>query len=304
MTADQLEALVTITQVGGFTEAAQKLGRSQPAISRRIHELEQELGASLFERIGRKATLSAAGKELLPYAEAALASMRDGARAVRGRVDMQTVVALRIAVVGTLADADFVKALRIFRKQFRNASVELQTATSREVSALVRSGEASLGLRYFPDADPRLESISLGTERLHVIVPPSYRIRAARLSNLRLLDHEKWLSFPPDRRQPESFGTVLERELNASGVSNPSIVAVDSLTAQKRLVQAGLGVALMPMSSVREELRIGNLRAIEVASLKAGLPVVLIRRKRGYQSPLWTEFVKVLERSFTSISAR
>ncbi|MFG1709460.1 LysR family transcriptional regulator [Nonomuraea sp. M3C6] len=116
-----------------FTGASRKLNRSQPAISRRIRELEQSLGAVLFERTGRRVLLTG-----------------QGAPAAR------------------------------------------------------------------------------------------------RLPDLRVLQDERWLGFPPERGQPDSFGHLLERQLPACGLVDPSITHIDSLTAQKRLVQAGLGVALMP----------------------------------------------------------
>jgi DNA-binding transcriptional LysR family regulator len=162
------------------------------------------------------------------------------------------------------------------------------------VSALVRSGEADLGLLYYPDADPKLESIPLGEEELHVVVPATHRITARRLPDLRPLQDENWLGFPAERGRPGSFRNLLERQLTGSGMVNPSITTVDSLTAQKRLVEAGLGVALMPISSVREELRIGSLRMIDVPSMNARIPVVAVRRTAGYQSQAATAFLKVL----------
>ncbi|GAA3552327.1 LysR family transcriptional regulator [Nonomuraea rosea] len=295
MTVEEVEAFVCIAQLGGFTEASRRLNRSQPAISRRIRELERSLGAPLFERAGRGVTLTEAGKTLLPYAEAVLATIRDGERAVQDLAKEpgggQT---LSIAIVGTLADSHLVDALRRFESEFQDVSVKLRTATSREVSALVRGGEASLGLRYFPDADPKLESIPLGTEQLLVVVPASHPVTAGRLPDLRALQNERWLAFPPERGQAASLSHLLERQLPASGPAQPSITRIDSLTAQKRLVEAGLGVALMPISSVREELRIGSLRGIEVESLDASLPVVAVRRVRGYQSRLATAFLTML----------
>jgi DNA-binding transcriptional LysR family regulator len=296
MTVEEVEAFVCIAQLGGFTEASRRLNRSQPAISRRIRELERSLGAPLFERAGRGVTLTEAGRTLLPYAEAVLATIRDGERAVQDLAKEpgggQT---LSIAIVGTLADSHLVDALRRFESEFQDVSVKLRTATSREVSALVRGGEASLGLRYFPDADPKLESIPLGTEQLLVVVPASHPVTARRLPDLLALQNERWLAFPPERGQAASLSHLLERRLPASGSTQPSITRIDSLTAQKRLVEAGLGVALMPISSVREELRIGSLRGIEVESLDASLPVVVVRRVRGYQSRLATAFLTMLK---------
>ncbi|MBP2321344.1 DNA-binding transcriptional LysR family regulator [Kibdelosporangium banguiense] len=292
MTLDEIETFVCIAEVGGFTEASRRLHRSQPAVSRRIHELEQSLDAVLFERAGRRVTLTEAGRALLPYAEAALAAVRDGERAVRDR----TVGALtfRLAIVGTLADSHIVDALRAFTARFDEVTVDLRTATSREVSALVRSGEADLGLRYHPDTDPKLESIPLGDEKLYVIVPPAHRITAAELPDLLPLRDEKWLGFPAERGKQGSFRNLLERHLAAAGLQHPQITTVDSLTAQKRLVEAGLGVALMPVSSVREELRIGSLRMIDVPSMNARIPVVAVRRIAGHQSQAATAFLQVL----------
>jgi DNA-binding transcriptional LysR family regulator len=289
MTFDEVETFVCIAEVGGFTEASRRLHRSQPAISRRIHELERRLGAELFERAGRRVTLTDAGRTLLPYAEAALAAVRDGESAVRDRAG-QGALSFRLAIVGTLADSHIVDLLREFTSGSAGVSVDLRTATSREVSALVRSGEADLGLRYNSDSDPKLESIPLGDEKLYVVVPAGHRIMAKRLPDLHSLQDEQWLAFPAERGQSGSFRGLLERLL----ARNAAITTVDSLTAQKRLIEAGLGVALMPVANIREELRIGSLRVIDVDGLDARIPVVAVRRAGGYESRAVTEFLALL----------
>lgn len=293
MNLDEIETFLCIAELGGFTKAAERLNRSQPAISRRITMLEQSVGAPLFEREGRRATLTDAGKVLLPHAETALAALRDGYSAVRERTHKAGGF-LTLAIVGTLADTHIVGALRKFRSRFKDARIELRTATSREVSDLVRRGDAALGVRYFPDVDPKLNCIELGTERLYVVVPASHRITADRLTGIEPLAEERWLGFPPTRSQPESFGRLLETQLIAAGLNNPSITSVDSLTAQKRLVEAGFGISLMPKASVREELRIGSLRVIEVESLKPRIPVVVVLRRNGYRGAAADALVDLL----------
>src|SRR5437762_13753226 len=84
MELDHVEAFVAIIRRGGFSRAATTLHLSQPAISRRLHLLEHELGAPLFERIRSGVVLTDAGRAFLPHAEALLASMRDGIDAVGG----------------------------------------------------------------------------------------------------------------------------------------------------------------------------------------------------------------------------
>jgi DNA-binding transcriptional LysR family regulator len=302
MTLDELESFVCIASGSGVTEASRRLHRSQPAISRRIRQLEQGLGAPLFERLGRGVRLTDAGRALLPHAEAALAALRDGERAVRelGTRASEPLV-LKLALVGTLADSHIVEALRRFRTRFPGVRVELRTANSLEVSDLVRRGEAHLGLRYFADPDPRLESIALGSEEVSVVVPAAHRVRAKRVPDLRVFATDAWLGFPADRRHPEAS---LERRLIAAGLENPRITPVDSLTAQKRLVEAGLGIALLPRSSFREELRRGRLRTVAVGSLSAEQPVVAVRRSAARHSALAQALLEILARGPSDLSRR
>lgn len=302
MTLDELESFVCIATGAGVTEASRRLHRSQPAISRRIRQLERSLGAPLFERFGRGVRLTDAGRALLPHAEAALASLRDGERAVRelGARSSEP-LRLQLALVGTLADSHIVDALRRFRARFPGARVELRTANSLEVSDLVRRGEAHLGLRYFADPDPRLESLPLGSEEVRVVVPAAHRVRARRVPDLRAFEGDVWLGFPVDRRHPEAS---LERRLIAAGIASPRITPVDSLTAQKRLVEAGLGIALLPRSSFREELQRGRLRTVAVASLHAEQPVVAVRRRGAHQSALALALLEVLARGTSELSRR
>ena len=294
MTLDELESFVAIAGGAGFTEASRQLHRSQPAISRRIRQLEQALDVRLFERVGRGSRLTDAGRALLPHAEAALASVRDGERAVREAGERaEAPLRLELAIVGTLADRPLVEALRKLRRRFPGAAIALRTANSREVSAFVRRGEADLGLRYHRDPDPRLECLALGAERLFLVVPPEHPVRTRRVASLRAFASDSWLGFPVRADSPEGS---LERTLLAAGIERPSVTPVDSLTAQKRLVEAGLGVALLPRSAFREELGRGSLRAIEVANLGTVQPVFAVLRRRGLRSPLALALLERLQK--------
>src|SRR5438552_2606801 len=133
MELDHVEAFVAIVRRGGFTRAAATLHLSQPAISRRLHLLEHELGAPLFERIRSGVVLTDAGRAFLPHAEALLASMHDGIDAVSGlrRADRGTVT---LAVVGTLASTTLTDRLRRFREA--HPAIDLRLRTALRVPAL------------------------------------------------------------------------------------------------------------------------------------------------------------------------
>jgi DNA-binding transcriptional LysR family regulator len=284
MEVDHVEAFVAIVRRGGFTPAARTLHLSQPAISRRVHLLEEELGAPLFERVRSGVVLTDAGRAFLPYAEALLASMRDGIEAVAAlRGGDRGSVAL--AIVGTLASTSLTERLRRFRERHPAVDLRLRTALSAEVSGLVRRGDATLGLRYDADPHPDLVSTPVHDEPMLPVCSARHRLARRRHVDARALAGERWVAFP---RRPapaqEPYASALERGLALAGVSGAEIVPVDSLTAQKRMVEAGFGLALLPASSVDEELRGGTLRVLRIPAMRVTIPVVLIHRHRGYLS--------------------
>jgi DNA-binding transcriptional LysR family regulator len=284
MELNHVEAFVAIVRRGGFTRASPGLHLSQPAISRRIRLLEAELGAPLFERIRGGAVLTEAGRAFLPHAEALLVSMRDGIDAV-GALRGTNRGAVTLAIVGTLASTTLTGRLRCFREANPKVDLRIRTALSAEVSALVRRGDATLGLRYNSDPHPDLVSSTIYNEPMVPVCSPRHRLAKARRLDARALGGERWIAFPPrPEAAHEPYSSAFEHRLAACGLGASEIVPIDSLTAQKRMVEAGFGLALLPESSVDEEIRTGTLRALRVPALRVTVPVALIYRRRAFQS--------------------
>src|SRR5262245_26898140 len=147
MDSDALRTFLTVHREGGVSRAARALHRTQPAISRRIALLEQELGVPLFERVAGRSVLSDAGRVMVPYAERAVAATQDAENAVRA-LAKPNAGAVALAVVGTLAGGRLSAILKRFSAGHPEVELSLRTATSAEVSDLVRRGEATIGLRY------------------------------------------------------------------------------------------------------------------------------------------------------------
>jgi DNA-binding transcriptional LysR family regulator len=282
MSIDDVRAFLAIAELGGFGSAAQQLHRSQPAISRRLDVLEHEVGAPLFERLRGCVRLTEAGRAFLPHAEAALASLKDGLDAVRGlQAGVEGTISL--ALVGTLADTHILDVLRRFATQSKNVRLELRTASSRAVTDLVRRGEATLGLRYHASNRPELVSLEAGNEAMLVVAAPGHRLAGRRACPAHLLAGERWIGFPPIPGEQGS-GQTLVHQLIRAGLEGVDITLIDSLTAQKRLAQAGFGLALVPESSVRDELRSGTLVALDIPSMCTTIPITAIHRRKGYLS--------------------
>jgi DNA-binding transcriptional LysR family regulator len=280
----EVEAFVTIAETGTFTRAATVLHCSQPAISRRIELLERELGAPLFERVHSGVRLTEAGAAFLPHARRVLAAVRDGVTAVRETIDEDTGT-ITLALIGTLASTQLTAQLQRFRAAHPQVRLVLHTARSNEVSELVLRGAATLGLRYFADSHPEIVSRPVYEEPLTIAC--SARCALARRGQLapRDLAGVPWVAFPVSAGAlNEPYARLLTRQLALWELEGAERVTIDSLTAQKRLIEADFGIGLLPASGIEEELRLGTLIALDVPALTVTVPVVVIHRRAGYLS--------------------
>ena len=296
MDMDQIRTFVAVARSRSFVGAAASLHRSQPAISRRIELLETEFGLPLFERLRGRTVLTDAGAVFLPYAETVLAAAKDGTEALRA-VSHGHVGQISLALVGTLANARLTRVLRQFGRKYPRVRLDLRTATSREVGELVQRGEATLGLRYATSRDSNVVSQVIAEEKLVVIGCTRHPLANGRPQPPAKLADEKWVAFPT-RNTRESFVQFLARKLLSVGLEDAEIIPIDSLTAQKRLVEAGFGVALLAESGIQEELRQGTLKVLNVPALRAGIPVAMVHRRNGYLSAAARSLMSMIESSW------
>lgn len=305
MDSESLLTFVTIHQANSFSAAADILGRSQPAISRRIALLEDQLGVPVFERAAGGVTLSEAGRTLLPHAERVLAALRDAGSAIQA---MRTETAGRVSIVavGTLAGTNLTATLKRFAAGHPGIDLSIRTANSAEVSNLVRRGDASLGLRYLHDTAPDIVSEHIASERMVVVCAAEHRFANRRLKSLADLRDEAWFAFPNAFEQRESFADNIFAQFQSRGIGTIRWTPIDSLSAKKRLIEAGLGLALLPESAIDDELRAGSLATIPVADFTAANPIYAVVRKGGYLSPATANLLKLLrtETGFASKPVR
>ncbi len=291
MDSEALATFLAIHHAGGISKAAARLRRSQPAISRRIALLEQQLNVPLFDRVGGSLALSEAGRILLPFAERLVATLRDADEAIKSFQRAETGF-VSVAVVGTLADLKLTKVLTRFQRETPGVQVKLQTASSAEVSALVRRGEAVIGLRYLNDPSADIDSRDLKPEALVIACGRDHPLAGRKVRSIAALRHENWLAFPRRPRAADDAEAIIAAHFVTHQIFDVAFTPVDSLTAHKRLIEAGYGIALLSESAIREERARGSIAVISVQGFKAANPVKLVTRKEGYLSPGARRFIK------------
>lgn len=294
---EALRTFIAVHRQNGFSGAARLLHRTQPAISNRIRLLERDLGVTLFERAANGIILSQAGRMLLPRAEAIIAALGDAEQAVRS-LRKEAAGPVDLAIVGTLAGTKLTGALKRFAARHPGVELNLRTARSLEVSDLVRGGEATIGLRYDRNRSDDLDYEQIGRDPMVIACAPAHRFAGKLLRSLKPLKDERWLAFPEIPGKREIPASHIWSIFLALGLGDISWWPVDSLNAQKRLVEAGSGLALLPKSSLQEELSSGSLRIIRVAGLQVGQSVQMVTRRNGFLSEAAIKLMELLRAQY------
>ncbi len=289
MDIDELRTFVVIARTSSFAVAARELNRTQPAISRRIAALEASCGTTLLERLPSGACLTAAGSALLPYAEAMLAAMADARSACKSTIEAP--ITPRLAIVGTLVGRELVRALETWRACNGGSShVELMTANSTRISEMVLCGDADIGLRYHSDKNTAVTARGVGLEEMIAVVATSNHS----------LQSTTWVTFSSRRRTRDTLEEEVLQQLRAKTGTEPTIIECDSLMAQKALVEAGMGIGVMPVRFVRSDIEEGSLRAYPQVDLNVRVPICLITRRNGFVSSSLSSLVGALSAAFGS----
>jgi DNA-binding transcriptional LysR family regulator len=297
--SEALNTFLTVYRSGGVSNAAKVLHRSQPAISRRIALLEEELGVPLFERIAGRTRLSDAGRVMVPYAERAVAAAQDAENVVRA-LSRSNSGPVALAVVGTLAGGGLAAIMKRFARDYPDVDLTLRTATSAEVSSLIMRGEATIGLRYDITRSSDLDYERLFSEPLQVVCAPDHPRARGRVRRLADLRAERWIAFPEVPGRREITASHVFALFQTHGLGEIDWTPVDSLTAQKRLVEAGLGIALLARSNVADELRSSSIATIGVGDLAASHDIVAVTRRGGFLSAASRRLLEILRAHYTA----
>lgn len=261
----RLRAFLTVAREQSFTRAALELGLSQSAVSQQVAALEDELGAPLFLRAGRRVSLTRGGAALLERAETLLADMGAARRSVAAAEGM---IAGELRIAGSLTIAGYVlpRPLAAFRREHPEVRVALRVRNTEEVVRALISGEADLGLVEGPVDAARIDLEPFVEDELVVIAPAGHRFAAVdEIEPTEIRDEPLVV-----REQGSGTRHVAADALATVGVEEDELhiaAEVSGIDALKALVEAGLGVSIVSMLTVRRELALGSLVARPVHGL-------------------------------------
>jgi len=255
----QIEGFIEIARQGNMRRAAYSLSISQPALTARIQALEEELAASLFRRTHSGMVLTPAGRAFLPHAERAMEAIRSGGSLVR-ELEHGVIGELALAVAAAVSAYVLPEILVRFTARHPDVRLLVRTGHSEEIVDLVARGEVDLGIvRQLRDA--RVRSLPLYEDELVLVARPDHPFAVAGTVDVAEISHAQLILF--DRTS--SYYDVTNALFRVAGVIPRGVTEVDNIEAAKRMVERGLGVALLPGTAVADALTTGSLREIVLA---------------------------------------
>jgi len=283
-----LRYFVAVGEEQHYNRAAQRLRVAQPALSRQIQDLEEEIGFKLFDRLPRGVKISAAGKCFMEDARRILHEVNEAAARAK-RVASGQSGTLRVGFVESISWHGVVPdSFRQFRERQPDAELQLKPASSFEHTEAVHSGRLDAGF-VFTIANIGRELAHLPIASLHLMLAAPKRHPLTKFKRLRLRDliDAAFVWFP--RRESPAYYDRLMHECLRGGLKSPRIVqeGVNEATILS-LVSCGLGVAFV--SSATRWRCPESVALVPVTDLKLPLPFALIWRKDN-ASPLLEKFV-------------
>lgn len=241
LSIDQLRSFMMIAEHGSYTKAAEKLFRTQPAISLQMKRLEEQLGAPLFARVGRESRLTEAGRMLIGYARRIIELNQEAI----GRLSVvEAAGTVKIGVLEEVTLRPLVGLLTRFGRLCTKIKIELEVSTSWELVKRIEKNELSLAVAN--DAYSALRSTSLWTEKYYWAIGPDFDLGEYDVLPL-VVD--------PIDAPCHGLQEALT-ELDVAGKRWEVAFASHSLLATQAAVRAGLGVGMISESALSDDLQI------------------------------------------------
>jgi DNA-binding transcriptional LysR family regulator len=283
-----LQVFLTVASEKSFSRAAEKLLRTQPAVSLAVQRLEQEIGERLIDRSGKDLLLTDAGRAVLEYArrfeslqqamQNSLAELRDNSAGLLtiGANESRALYLLR--------------PIEQYRAQYPRVKVQIRRSLSSKVPGELLDGNLELGVISYDPGDERLRSKVMFTDALAFVVSPQHRLASRKTVSITELGSESFIAHNVISPYRE---TVL-REFRAHQVPLRMDVEMPTIETIRKLVQNNVGVAFLPRMCVEQEIEQGLLHEVRVKEMHMERKIRLVyptRRALSHAAKAFLELV-------------
>lgn len=290
----QLRAFVAIAESGTFTAGALRVHVTQAAISMQIRQLENEIGAKVFVRAPRHVILTEAGEQLLRRArhilrehDAAIDEIAELAGAERGR--------LRIGSASAMVLTEQLPAiLKELRKQHPAADISVTSGTSEVLVDQILAGEVDIAFVSLPVDVRGIKTERLSEDQLVAIASPRHKFAKQRTISAFTLAGERLIL----GERGGNTRRLIDQFFAQAGVTLRVAMELSRQQAIKRMVEEDMGVGIVPLQSVKEEVEKGKLVRWWIEGAEINWELGIAQLSNGYDSPIMQKFVSLAKNNF------
>lgn len=291
MNTKNLITFKTILEAGSFQKAADMLNYTQSTVTFQMKQLEEELGVQLFEKIGRKMSLTQAGRDILPGIDTIL----QGVEQIKnyGKNLSEITGTLKMAIPDSILIYNMQPFMQAFLHEAPNIQIVIHSVQSGEINQSIVDGTADIGINcekeYYPNT---VIHKKLGTYKILLVASP-------------FADRKQLDFITPHQRKPLSlicnepdgyYQMEMDKYLAEKDIILNSPMKVQSIEAVKRCVMNNLGVAVVPTYAISEELKNKSLIPVETDLDKKIFQSVYVYNKNRWISPQMSLALELLEK--------
>ena len=282
---------ISVADNASFTRASQKLYVAQSAISRKIKLLEEELGEPIFKRVNKKIYVTPAGETLLRYARRIFQDMRNAKMEISEIAHLER-GQLRVGA-GMLACTYILPpVLERFKALHPRIDLEVITAPTDILLSKLSDNLIELGVFTLPIKHSDLQVIPLITEEMVVVTSPRHPVLSKETKiNAEDLQNYPMILFPKGARTRD----VLDGFFNNVGIVPRIVMEAENVALIKPLVKIDLGISIIPLRSVSEELQRGELHYLRIKNHKLIRKVGLVYHKSEYVPKMLAELIRLFK---------
>lgn len=292
MHIETLKVYCDLVDLQSFSLAAERNFITQSAVSQQIRALEEKFKRRLLERVRgrREVKLTSAGEVFYRESRSVLTAYDQLQESLRGLVG-KIGGTVKVATVYSVGLHELPQKVGEFMSKFPTAKIDLEYSRTTRVVRDVLNGSVELGVLAFPEPKRGLTLTNMPSNRLVLVCPPDHKFakkKQVRAKDLNGLDMVLFERDTPTRKATDKI-------LKARGVEVKKVAEFDNIETIKRAVQVGFGLAIVPLPSVVEEQRSGQLAVVKLAEKEWVRPVGVIYRTDRTLSLAAKKFIELLE---------
>jgi len=287
----QLEHFLAVAEEGSFTRAAERVLRTQPAVSQSVKKIESEIGVPLFARDMPDLTLTEAGVSLVEYARRIL-QLRDDAVKQLGRLHGLDTGHLTIAAHESAAVYVLPGPLRQYFHQFPRIKIRIVRGKLDEIPRQVMDREIDIGFVKDEPAFHGLKSAVVHSDEMILIASPRHPLASRGRLRMKDLDNEPFVV----HHLCNSTEQKILRLFESHGIRCNIVAELWSFENIRSFVQQDIGLAIVPRVAVLPELMAGTLVSVPMEGLDIPRRTIIVFRDRGYMSDAAQQFIDIVRK--------